>query len=95
MDHECELQFFDLDPTFEPNLTLEPKLDFSELVLVHEPFILGPKSTIPPNHILLLDQDIDHNNSEMIFQDWSYNRDDFNVRVLHDPIHLGGLQHCE
>ena len=22
----------------------------------------------------------------MIFQDWSYNQDDFNVRVLYDPI---------
>jgi len=70
MDHECELQFFDLEPTFEPKLTLKPKLDLShipESVLIFEPFILESKLTIPPSHILLLDQDIAHNDSEMIF----------------------------
>ena len=54
-----------------------------------QPLILEPKSTIPPSYILLLDQRIDHIDSEMIFQDWSHNRDAFNIRVLHDPIHLG------
>ena len=87
MGNECEFKFFDLEQTIEPKPTLEPKLVFSELVLVPKPFILEPKSTIPLSHILLLDQGIDHNISKMIFQDWLYNRDDFNVRVLHDPIH--------
>jgi len=92
MVKECEFQFFNLDLTFEPNLTHKSKLDLSHIfksVLVLEPFILEPKSTISSNHILLLDQGIDHNNSEMIFQDWSYNQDDFNVRILHDPNHIG------
>jgi len=47
-------------------MTLEPKVDFSELVLVPEPIILEPKLTILPSHILLLDIGI----SVMIFQDW-------------------------
>ena len=34
MDHECELIFFNLEPTIEPKLTLEPKLDFLEPLLV-------------------------------------------------------------
>ena len=42
MGKQCEFQFFDLDTTLEPKSTLEPKLDFSELVLVSEPFILEP-----------------------------------------------------
>ena len=67
MEKEFEFQLFDLDTTLEPNPTLEPKLDFSESVLVPEPFILEPKSTISSNHILLLDQGIDHNDYEMIF----------------------------
>jgi len=25
----------------------------------------------------------------MIFQDWSYNRDDFHVRILHDTNQIG------
>ena len=28
MDHEYEFNFFDLEPTIEPKLTLESKLDF-------------------------------------------------------------------
>ena len=51
MEKECEFQFFDLDSTLESKLTLEPKIDFFELVLVPEPIILAPKSTIPPSHI--------------------------------------------
>ena len=83
MDHECELKFFDLEPTIEPKLTLEPKFDLSHIpdsVLVLVPFILEPKSTISPTHIPLFDQGVDYYDSEMIFQDWSYNRDDFNIR---------------
>ena len=67
IENECEFKFFNLELTIEPKSTLEPKLYFSDLVLVHEPFILEPKVTIPPSHILLLDQGIDHNDSEMIF----------------------------
>jgi len=90
MKNECEFNFFDLEPTIEPKPTLEPKLDFSELVLIHDPFILEPKSTIPPSHILLLDQGIDHNDSKIIFQDWSYNRDYVHDRIVYDPIQSRG-----
>ena len=31
---KCETKFFDLDSTLEPKLTLESKVNFSELVLV-------------------------------------------------------------
>ena len=55
MGKECEFQFLDLDSTLEPKLTLEPKVDFPKLVLIPEPTILEPKSTIPPSHIFLLD----------------------------------------
>ena len=60
MGKEYEFQFLNLDSTLEPKLTLEPKVNFFELVLVPKPIILDPKSTIPPSHILLLDIDIDH-----------------------------------
>ena len=63
MGKEYEFQFLDLNSILEAKLTLEPKVDFSELVLVLEPIILEPKSTIPPSHILLLDIDIDHDDS--------------------------------
>ena len=69
-----------MDPTLEAKLTLEPTLDLNhilESVLIPEPFILEPKSTISPSHILLLDQGIDYNGSEMIFQDCSYEGDNF------------------
>ena len=86
---ECEFQFFDLDLTLESNLTVESKLDLShilESVLIPVPLILEPSS----NHIPLLDQGIDYNDSRMIFQDWSYNRENFNIRILHDPIQSRG-----
>ena len=66
---ECELQFFDLDSTIEPIPTLEPTIDFSELVMVPEPITLKLKLTILPSHILLLGIGINHNDSVMIFQD--------------------------
>ena len=81
-----------MDPTFEPKLTLEPKLDFShisESVLVTVPFILKTKSSISSNHISLLDQGKDHYDSEMLFQVWSFNRDGFHVNILHDPNQIG------
>ena len=68
---------------------LELKLNLShilESILVPEPFILEPNSTISSSHILLLDLGIEQNDSETIFQDCSYNQDDYNVRVSHDPI---------
>ena len=34
MGTECEIKFYDLDSTLEPKPTLEPKVDFPELVLV-------------------------------------------------------------
>ena len=71
MGKEFEFHFFDLDPAIEPIPTLELSLDFSELVMILEPITLEPKSTIPPSHILLLDISINHDDSMMIFQDWS------------------------
>ena len=59
MGTECEVKFCDLDSTHESKLTLEPKVDFFELVLAPELFISKLKSSIPQNHILLLDQGID------------------------------------
>jgi len=88
MGKECKFQFFNLYSPFEPNPTLEPKLDLSHIlksVLIHVPFILELQSSILLNHSSLLDQDIDHNDSEMIFQDWLYNGDDFYARILPDP----------
>ena len=66
MEKECEFQFLDLDSTLEPKLTLGSKVNFLELVLISEPIILEPKSTIPPSHIVLLDIGIDHDDSVMI-----------------------------
>ena len=54
MEKECEFQFMDLDSILELKLTLEPKVNFPELVLIPEPIILEPKLTIPPSYILLL-----------------------------------------
>ena len=75
MEKECEL-------------TLEPKVDFFELVLVSEPIILEPKSTIPLSHILLLDIRIDHDNSVMIFQDWSVKRISFMILFILGTINM-------
>jgi len=47
MGKECKIKFFDLDSTLESKPTLETKVDFFELVLVPELFILKPKSFIP------------------------------------------------
>ena len=88
MEKECEFEFFDLDSTLEPKPTFEPKVDFFELVMVPEPITLEPKSTIPPSHILLLDMGIDHDDSVMIFQDWSCKGNNLHDRILRDPIHI-------
>ena len=85
--------FFDLDSTIEPKLTLEPIVDFFELVLVPKPIILEPNSIIPPSHILLLDICIDHDDSVMIFEDWSYKGSKFHDRIFHDPIHIGDCKY--
>ena len=74
--NECELEFYDLDQTHEPTLTLKPKPDLSfnpESTSVPIPFIIESKSFIPQNHIRLLDQGLDQYDSVMISQDWSYN----------------------
>jgi len=92
MGNECERQLFELNPTLDLYPILEPKLDlnqFHESILVSESFTLESKSTVLPNHIPLLDQGVEQYNSEMVYQDWSYNWDDFHVRILHDSIHLG------
>ena len=89
MGKECEFQFLDLDSTLEQKLTLEPKVDFFELVLVPKPIILEPKSTIPPRHILLLDIGINYDDSVMIFQDWSCKGNKFHDRIFHDALHIG------
>ena len=83
----------DLDSTLEPKLTLEPKVDFSELVLVPKPIILEPKSTILPTNILLLDIGIDHDDSVIIFQGWSSKGSKFHDRIFHDPIHIGDCKY--
>jgi len=44
------------------------------------------------SHFLLAIR-IDHNDSVMIFQDWSYNQNKFNFRILHDPIHVGDCKY--
>ena len=89
MGKECEYQFFDLDSTLEPKPTSNPKLMFPELVMVSEFITLELKSTILSNHILLLDIGIDHNDSMIIFQDWSCNGNKFHDRIFHYPIHIG------
>ena len=76
LGNECELQFYDLDQTHEPTLTLETKLDLTfipESVSVPIPCIVEPKSSIPQNHIPRLDQSLDQYDSVMISQDLSYN----------------------
>jgi len=77
---ECEFQFLDLDSTLEPKLTL---------VFVPEPIILEFKSIIPPSHILLLDIGIDHDDSMMIFQDWSCKESKFHDRIFQILFILG------
>ena len=89
MGKEYEYQFLDLDSTLEPKLTLEPKVDFSELILVPEPIVLESKSTIPPSHFLLLDIGINHEDSVMIFQDWLCKGSNFHDMIFHDPINIG------
>ena len=71
MGKECEFQFLDLDSTLEHKLTLEPKVDFPELVLVPKPIILEPKSITSSNHILFLDKGVDN-----------YDSDDFSRLVI-------------
>ena len=61
--------------------------------MVPKPITLEPESSILQNHILLLDLSIDHNDPEIIFQDWLYNRDKFNIRILDDPIHVGDYKY--
>ena len=71
LKNEYELQLYDLDQTHERILTLESKLDLSfipESESVPIPFI-EPKSSIPQNHIPLLDQGLDQYDSMMISQD--------------------------
>jgi len=93
MEKECEIKFFDLDSFLEPKPILEPKVDFFELVMVLEPITFESKSTIPPSHILLLDIGIDHDDSVMIFQDWSCKGNKFHDRIFRDPIYIGNCNY--
>ena len=47
LGNECELQFYDLDQTHEPTLTLEPKLDLSFIPESDQFLFL---SMLSPNH---------------------------------------------
>ena len=78
-----------MDSTLESKPTLEPKINFFELVLVAKPITLEPKLTSPPSHILLFDISIDHDDPVIIFQDWSCKGNNFHDRIFHDPIHIG------
>ena len=44
-------------------------------------------------HILLLDIGIDHDDSVMIFQDWSCKGNKFRDGIFHDPIHIGDYKY--
>ena len=95
-DCGLEFQLFDLDTLLEPSSTPEPLLDlsfFPESVFVPEPIILESKSTILPSHILLLDIGIDHDDTVMIFQDWSCKGSKFHERIFHDLIHTGDCKY--
>jgi len=61
--------------------------------LVTKPITLKPKSTISPIHILLLDTGIDHDDSVMIFQNWSCKGNKFHDRIFHDPIYIGDCKY--
>jgi len=61
--------------------------------MVPEPITLELKSAIPSSHILLLDIGIDHDDSMVIFQDWSYEGDNFHDRILFDPIYIGNCKY--
>jgi len=93
MGNEFDTLLFNLDPTLEPNLILESRLDLNQLpdsILVLVSFTLEFKSIISSNHISLSDQGVEQYNSEMVYQDWSFNRDECHDRILHDPIQFGG-----
>jgi len=96
MEKECKFHFFDLDSILKPKPTLEPKLDLSLIprsVLVPIPFISEPKSSNSSYLIPLLDIGINYNDSVIIFQDWSYEGNNFHNRILHDPIHIGDCKY--
>ena len=50
------------------------------LLTPNQPFLLVT--------FFLLDQDVEHYDSKIIFQDWSFNQDTFHDRILLDPIQL-------
>ena len=76
-------------PLLNQTRLLNLNLIFFEPVLGPNPIIVKPKSITSSSQILLLDQDVDNDDPKMVFQDWSYNQDSFNVMVVHDPIPLG------
>ena len=60
MGKECDLQFFDSEPTFEPKLTLKSKLNLSHIGIRTDHSWM---QIIPQSHIPFLDQGIYHNDS--------------------------------
>ena len=69
-ERKPDLQTCDSVPIFESMLTRISLTDlnpFPKSALVPDPISFEPKSTTLPNHILLLDLDIEQNDSEMIF----------------------------
>ena len=72
MGKVCEHQF-SLNPIFEPILTppFESRLDLSQIpesVSIFVPVPFESKSIIFQNHTLLLDKDVDENDSVIIFE---------------------------
>ena len=63
--------------------------------MVPEAITLDLKSVIPLSHILLLNKSINHDDSVTIFQDGSYEGDNFHDRILYDPIHIGDCRYVK
>ena len=60
----------------------------SELVLIHVPLTLEPKSTISPNHIQLLNKNVQQYDLKMILQDWTLDGDKRQNKTFQDHIQL-------
>ena len=95
MGKVCEHQFFSLDPIFEPISTLivDSRLDLSQIiesVSVFTPVLFESKLLIYQNHTLLLDKDVDENDSVIIFENWKLDGDNFLSKIIHPIILLLG-----
>ena len=95
MGKVCEHQFFGLDPNFEPISTLfvDSQLDLSQLpesVSVFTPVPFTSKSIIFQNHTLLLDKNVDKNDSVIIFENRKLDLDKFLDKTIQSIILLLG-----